>query len=153
MISFGFDSSTTDGEIETRRLSPVTRMDSRVSFRNPSLATAAPPEAPAPEGDLRLSGTAALGVIDGADPRLQALRQACALLEALEHERRLLDQRLVSANRDDPMRVVTGRTSLDEAVEDTRNLIRQLDEILCAAAEEARAKGRPAGRDASRGSP
>ena len=77
------------------------------------------------------------------DPRLDALRQACALLEALENERRQLDLRLATANRLDPMRVVTGRTSLDEAVEDTRALIRQLDLILCEAADRAR-KGEPA---------
>lgn len=89
-------------------------------------------------------------MIEGSDPRLHALQQACALLEALETERRLLDQRLMSANRDDPMRVVTGRTSLDEAVEDTRNLIRQLDEILCEAAEAARTKARQSATDPAR---
>lgn len=87
---------------------------------------------------MRLSGTAALGALKPDDARLHALRQACALLEALEHERRQFDQRLISANRHDPMRVVTGRTALDEAVEDTRALIRQLDELLCEAADEAR---------------
>ncbi|MBL9140404.1 MAG: hypothetical protein JNK53_00935 [Phycisphaerae bacterium] len=101
-----------------------------------------PQAAVAPEGDLRLSGTVALSGLSPDDPRLDALRQACALLEALENERRQLDLRLATANRLDPMRVVTGRTSLDEAVEDTRALIRQLDLMLCEAADRAR-KGEP----------
>ncbi len=113
-------------------------MDSSVFFRNTPSTTASAPEAPAAEGELRLSGTLALGGVSADDPRLAALRQACALLEALEGERRLLDQRLMSANRQDPMKVVTGRTALDEAVEDTRALIRQLDLILCEAADQAR---------------
>lgn len=87
---------------------------------------------------LRLSGTAALGSIPADDPRLAALRRACALLESLEAERRALDLRLESARRLDPMRQATGRTALDAAVAETRDLVRQLDELLCAAAESAR---------------
>lgn len=89
-----------------------------------------------------MAGTAALGALNAEDPRLQALRRACALLEHLEAERRQLNQRLITSNRRDPMRVVTGRTSLDEAVEETRDLIRQLDDMLCEAAEEARRSNR-----------
>jgi hypothetical protein len=97
-----------------------------------------PTSAPAPAGaDLRLVGTAALGVLPADDARLVALRRAAALLEALEAERRMLDQRLAAGNRRDPMRVVTGRTSLEEAVEETRALIRQLDDMLCDAADAA----------------
>lgn len=92
---------------------------------------------PAP-ASLRLAGTAALGTLAADDPRLAALRRACTLLEALEADRRALDQRLESAKRMDPMRQATGRTALDAAVEETRELIRQLDEILCAAADGAR---------------
>lgn len=88
---------------------------------------------------LRLAGTAALGALAADDPRLAALRRACALLEALEAERRALDQRLEAARRLDPMRQATGRTALDAAVEETRELVRQLDELLCSAAEGARA--------------
>ena len=101
----------------------------------PAAGGAARSTAPA---SLRLAGTAALGALAADDARLTALRRACALLEALEAERRALDQRLESAKRIDPMRQATGRTALDAAVEETRELIRQLDEILCAAADGAR---------------
>jgi CHASE3 domain sensor protein len=89
-----------------------------------------------------LVGTAALGALAADDQRLHALRQACALLAHLEHERHQLELRLTAGNRKDPMKVVTGRTSLDEAVDATRDLIRQLDEALCQAAEEARKASR-----------
>lgn len=91
-----------------------------------------------PVAGLRLAGTAALGAISADDPRLTALRRACALLESLEAERKALEQRLEAARRLDPMRQATGRTSLDAAVEETRELVRQLDELLCSAAEGAR---------------
>jgi hypothetical protein len=97
--------------------------------------------------DLRLVGTSALGVLSPDDPRLAALRRACALLESLEADRRQLDQRLVAGNRRDPMRVVTGRTSLDEAVDETRALIRQLDDMLCDAAERIRLSARTHPKD------
>lgn len=96
---------------------------------------------PLPSAALRLAGTAALGALASDDPRLAALRRACALLETLEAERRALDQRLDAARRLDPMRQATGRTALDAAVEETRELVRQLDELLCSAAEGARAVG------------
>lgn len=112
------------------------------------VATMSPTTAPAPAGvDLRLVGTAALGVLSADDPRLAALRRATALLESLEAEQRMLDQRLVAGNRRDPMRVVTGRTSLDEAVEETRALIRQLDDMLCDAADAARHSARTHPKD------
>lgn len=95
---------------------------------------------------LRLSGTAALGVIAPNDPRLVALRQACALLETLEAESQSLDQRLEASKRLDPMRHVLGKTSLESAIDQTRTLIRELDEHLCAAAESARAASRTVAR-------
>jgi len=132
-----------------------TRMDlaspTRPSTRDP--ATPAPvPAAALPRGTdssnaLRLSGTVALGSIPADDPRLAALRRACALLESLEAERRALDLRLESARRLDPMRQATGRTALDAAVAETRELVRQLDELLCTAAESARAAGTTHPRD------
>ena len=93
--------------------------------------------------ELRLSGTAALGVIAADDVRLVALRQACAPLEA---ESKSLDLRLEAAKRLDPMRHVLGKTSLESAIEQTRTLIRELDEHLCAAAESARAASRTVAR-------
>ena len=95
---------------------------------------------------LRLAGTAALGVIAPNDPRLVALRQACALLETLEAESQSLDLRLEASKRLDPMRHVLGKTSLESAIDQTRTLIRELDEHLCAAAESARAASRTVAR-------
>ena len=117
----------------------------------PSLRDAAP-ACPAAEvvhsssAELRLSGTAALGVIAPDDVRLVALRQACALLETLEAESQSLDLRLETAKRLDPMRHGVGKTSLESAIDQTRTLIRELDEHLCAAAESARAASRTVAR-------
>jgi hypothetical protein len=96
--------------------------------------------------ELRLAGTAALGVIAPNDARLVALRQACALLETLEAESQSLDLRLEASKRLDPMRHVLGKTSLESAIDQTRTLIRELDEHLCAAAESARAASRTVAR-------
>ena len=117
----------------------------------PTLRDAAP-ACPAAEvvspssAELRLSGTAALGVIAPDDVRLVALRQACALLETLEAESQSLDLRLEASKRLDPMRHVLGKTSLESAIDQTRTLIRELDEHLCAAAETARAASRTVAR-------
>ena len=117
----------------------------------PSLRDAVP-ACPAAEvvhsssAELRLSGTAALGVFAPDDARLVALRQACALLETLEAESQSLDLRLEAAKRLDPMRHVVGKTSLESAIDQTRTLIRELDEHLCAAAESARAASRTVAR-------
>lgn len=92
----------------------------------------------ATRNDLKLVGTAALSALHPDDRRLVALRQACSLLETLLAEREALNQRLESANRLDPMRHASGRTSLDTAVEETRTLITQIDELLCSAAESVR---------------
>lgn len=89
-------------------------------------------------GSLRLAGTASLGSLPADDPRLVALRRACALVEELEFERAALDRRLAEARRPDPMRQASGRTSLDQAAEEARRLVRELDEVLCRAAESAR---------------
>lgn len=119
-------------------------MDLAPTPRTPTLESPSGPIAAPQAGPvaLRLVGTAALGGLAADDPRLIALRRACALLESLDAERQALDQRLEAARRIDPMRHATGRTSLDAAVEDTQGLIRQLDEQLCAAAEAARLSAR-----------
>jgi hypothetical protein len=48
----------------------------------------------------------------------------------------------------DPMRQVRGCTSLEAAAAEARSLMRELDELLCAAAEDAR---RGAGRTHPKG--
>lgn len=117
----------------------------------PSLRDAVPPGPSADvvhsfSAELRLSGTAALGAIAPDDVRLVALRQACALLETLKAESQSLDLRLEASKRLDPMRHVLGKTSLESAIDQTRILIRELDEHLCAAAESARAASRTVAR-------
>lgn len=111
--------------------------------------TPTPPEGAAVQSPLRLSGTVALRHVPADDPRLQALSRACALLEALEAESKALDRRLTDANRVDPMRHVRGQTSLEAALAETRALVRELDDLLCEAAEGAR---RQAGRTQPKGS-
>lgn len=127
---------------------------SRMDFATPTRPSPREPAPACPAAEvvypssaaLRLAGTVALGVIAADDARFVALRQACALLETLEAESESLDQRLETAKRLDPMRHVVGKTSLESAIEQTRTLIRELDEHLCAAAESARAASRTVAR-------
>lgn len=110
-------------------------------------------EAPAGEGrtvdaPLRLAGTSALSDLPANDPRLAALSAACAVVAALEAEAAALDRRLADAHRTDPMRQVRGSTSLEAAAAEARSLVRELDELLSAAAEDAR---RGAGRTHPKG--
>ena len=70
-------------------------------------------------------------------------KEKTAILEA---ESQSLDLRLEAAKRLDPMRHVLGKTSLESAIDQTRTLIRELDEHLCAAAESARAASRTVAR-------
>ncbi|MBX3354959.1 MAG: hypothetical protein KF724_04595 [Phycisphaeraceae bacterium] len=69
------------------------------------------------------------------DQALAALRDACRLLEDLRQERERLEERLRSAGRRDPIRIVTGQTALDRACEETEELIRTMDELLSETAE------------------
>ena len=80
---------------------------------------------------LRLAGTLAFEGIDPTDERLGALRNARCLLERLKTEATALDARS-GAGRGDPMKIATGRTSLEVAVERLEALIRQLDEAVLA---------------------
>lgn len=80
---------------------------------------------------LRLAGTLAFEGIDPTDERLGALRNACCLLERLKAEAAALDVRS-GAGRGDPMKIATGRTSLEVAVERLETLIRELDEAVLA---------------------
>jgi hypothetical protein len=102
----------------------------------------------AAESSLRLSGTTALSGLPEGDPRLAALSAACAIAATLEAEAAALDRRLADAHRVDPMRQVRGTTSLEAAAAEARALVRELDELLCAAADEAR---RSAGRTHPKG--
>ena len=70
------------------------------------------------------------------------------MVTALEAEAAALDRRLAEAHRMDPMRQVRGSTALEAAAAEARLLVRELDELLCAAAEDAR---RSAGRTHPKG--
>lgn len=112
-----------------------------------------PPAAPqgadgAAEASLRLAGTTALSDLPRGDPRLAALSAACAVAAALEAEAAALDRRLAESHRADPMRQVRGTTSLEAAAAEARAMVRELDELLCDAAESAR---RSAGRTHPKG--
>lgn len=60
------------------------------------------------------------------DQLCERLIQAEALLHALHQAKSDSEQRLASDNRTDAMKAVTGRSSLDAAIESTRRLIDRL---------------------------
>ncbi len=81
---------------------------------------------------------------------MRLLREACHLVAELEGERTRLLARLAAAGRQDPLRLVTGSTSLDRACQEAEQLVRTLDELLATEAESrltapahAGAPGRP----------
>ena len=62
---------------------------------------------------------------------LQTARDgATALLEALRADRDMIRARLARAGKRDPMHVVTGRSALDDAVQDVTELIAGIDAAL-----------------------
>jgi Uncharacterized protein conserved in bacteria len=56
--------------------------------------------------------------------------QAAALLEELLEARRLSEQNLASIKQPDLVKKVTGRSSLDNAIESTRRLIASYDRLI-----------------------
>lgn len=81
---------------------------------------------------------------DGA--AMAALRDACRLLDRLKSDREMLEERLAAARRVDPVRQVTGESSLDRACRETEELIRLIDEYLSETAERAMLLGARGGR-------
>lgn len=71
---------------------------------------------------------------------LHALREACRLLEQLKQDRACIEERLSAARRIDPLKVVTGRSSLERACCETEELIRRIDEYLTETAERLLAR-------------
>ena len=55
--------------------------------------------------------------------------QADALLDKLIAERRGSERRLAEAGRTDPLKLVTGRSAIDNAIAATRQMIREVDEL------------------------
>lgn len=64
-------------------------------------------------------------------------QQAIELLAWLEQSERQIQEQLKSEQREDMVRVVAGRSSLEQAITDTRRMIEALDRAL----EEARRTG------------
>ncbi len=56
--------------------------------------------------------------------------QADALLDRLLAERTRTERRLAEAGRTDPLKLVTGRSAIDNAIAATREMIRDVDELL-----------------------
>ena len=65
-------------------------------------------------------GTEPIGVRDQAD----------ALLDRLLAERTRTERRLAEAGRTDPLKLVTGRSAIDNAIAATREMIRDADELV-----------------------
>jgi hypothetical protein len=51
--------------------------------------------------------------------------EAVRLLESLRSDREVVEAKLREAGREDPIRMVTGASALDHAIEETENLIRR----------------------------
>ncbi len=56
--------------------------------------------------------------------------QADALLDKLIAERTRSERRLVEAGRRDPFKMITGRSAIDNAIAATRDMIRDVDELV-----------------------
>ncbi len=67
-----------------------------------------------------LNETGPIGVRDQAD----------ALLDKLIAERTRSERRLAEAGRGDPLKLVTGRSAIDNAIAATRDMIRDVDELV-----------------------
>jgi hypothetical protein len=73
----------------------------------------------------------------------QTLRdQASDLLNRLLSNREMSEKRLAESGKRDPMKFITGRTSLDDAIASTREMIGQMEELM------ARLRAEPAAADA-----
>jgi hypothetical protein len=58
-----------------------------------------------------------------------ARRQAADVLGSLLQAREQLERKLTETGRSDAIRTITGRSSLDEAIESTRDMLAALDRI------------------------
>lgn len=61
---------------------------------------------------------------------LQLRREADVLLERLRESREVTEARLEETGRRDPMRTVTGRSAIEDAIQRTRSMIQHMDELM-----------------------
>jgi regulator of protease activity HflC (stomatin/prohibitin superfamily) len=61
---------------------------------------------------------------------LKIRRQAESLLERLMHNRTQTEESLGNRGARDPMRSITGRSAIDQAIDNTQEILRNLDRVL-----------------------
>ncbi|MBM4111195.1 MAG: hypothetical protein FJ254_07575 [Phycisphaerae bacterium] len=86
--------------------------------------------APLADAGLRLVGTAALKSLPSDHAGMLLLRQACVAQAALVAEAMRLQVRLKQDGRCDPIKSMTGASSLERAAAELAELVRMLDERL-----------------------
>lgn len=75
-------------------------------------------------------------------------RQADALLIRLLENRDSIEQRILESGRCDPMKTITGRSAMDNAIDDMRDLISLADHLLGDSNGVADTNGTPLRTDA-----
>ncbi len=114
----------------------MTLMPSNLHLRSPSGIMSPTPGGPATGGCLRARGQTSGPIMSQSNGLLtdtgpNGVRdQADALLDKLIAERARSERRLAEAGRADPFKMITGRSAIDNAIAATREMIRDVDEMV-----------------------